>query len=249
MPARKHRKPPLYQLEVATTIKRSDLHIIYRMGPKLIELIEGDDGKGHKLVELKRSGSVITDDRVTIINYWDLKGDANVALELEQKIPDEPEYAQFDRLILEEQRHIMLLSENLPDVTRNPLLKTIDPSSVYLRAVYSVSSPNLNEFWAVMEEVVVPAAVENGWCLGEAQMALTGRANDIVQLWIVPEASVPLVGQRLAALRFQELVDREVDVQILEPTPSDPLIGARRRGRAQDRIDKAKEEHSESIGN
>ncbi len=213
------RKSPMH-LQVLTTLKRRDLHLIYKLGPQLIKLIEAGG------VDLLLSCWRVEGDIVYLYNYWDLHCDANELLRLELIIPDEPGYAKFDQLIIYEDKDLAVPIGNLPAPTINPPPKP-DERFVYMRASYQVTTRDLPEFIAQIEAGVAPIERENGWLFQGGYFGLTGRANEVVQIWAIPERSVAFAQQRLASADWQELVSEPPEYQVLEPMPFDPFLGRR----------------------
>lgn len=213
------RKSPMH-LQVLTTLKRSDLHLIYKSGPELIKLIEAGG------VDLLLSCWKVDGDVVYLYNYWDLRADANELLRLELIIPDEPGYARFDEKIIEEFKDLAVPIGNLPMPTNKPAPKP-DERFVYMRASYHVTTRDLPEFIALIESGVAPLARENGWIFQGGYFGLTGRANEVVQLWAVPERSLAFAQQRLATADWQQMVKEAPVYEVLEPMPFDPFLGRR----------------------
>ncbi len=213
------KKSPIH-LQVLTTLKRKDLHLIYKLGPQLIKLIEAGG------VDLLLSCWKVEGDIVYLYNYWDLRCDANELLRLELRIPDEPAYAKFDELIIREDKDLAVPIGNLPLPTTNPPPKPAE-RFVYMRASYMVTTRHLPEFIAQIEAGVAPLARENGWIFQGGYYGLTGRANEVVQIWAIPERSVAFAQQRLATADWQELVEEPPEYQVLEPMPFDPFLGRR----------------------
>lgn len=206
-----------FQLHVMTRIRAIDLHTIYRSGPELIQLIESGN------VDLNFSAVQFGEgDTVTLYHYWDLGRDANRLYELELTIPDEPAYAKFDRLIIEEIKDLTVPASKLVQPKTDP--REV-PSPVYLRACYQLHTEKLPEFVALMESSAFPFGVSNGWILKDAVIGLTGRANQIVQTWIIPHDTAPTAQHRLMTAAWQEMADAPPVCQVLTPTPSDPTLG------------------------
>jgi len=206
-----------YRLHVMTRIRSRDLHTIYESGPELIQLIENGG------VHLELSSVLFGDgDTVDIYNYWDLASDANQLFELELTIPDEPAYARFDRLIVEETKDIMVPATEVLDGGKDPRAIA---NPVYLRASYRLETTTLPEFVARMESSAFPFGRDNGWILKAAEIGLTGRSNQIVQTWIIPHGMADTARHRLMTAAWQELSEQPPACQILAPTPSDPTLG------------------------
>lgn len=213
------KKSPIH-LQVLTTVKRSDLHLIYRLGPQLISLIEAGG------VDLLLSCWRVDGDIVYLYNYWDLRRDANELLRLELIIPDEPAYAKFDQLIIWEDKDLAVPIGNLPMPTNKPP-KRPNERFVYLRASYMVTTRDLPEFIAQIEGGVMPFARENEWLFQGGYFGLTGRANEVVQIWAIPERSVAFAQQRLATADWQERVQMPPTYELFDPMPFDPFLGRR----------------------
>jgi hypothetical protein len=208
-----------YRLQVVTRIRRKDLGTIYRMGPELISLIE-NGGVKLLLSCWEEAGT----DEIDIYNYWDLGNNANTLFQLELTIPDEPAYAKFDQLILREDKTILVPIPDLPPFSPTPYDRSV--RRIYLRATYQVETKNLAEFGARLEGSVGRVALENRWSLGGVHIGLTGRSNELTQIWAIPEESIALAQRRLTGIDWQELVREPPIYQILEPTPADPLLRA-----------------------
>lgn len=212
------KKIPEYQLQVVTEIARSNLAMIYKLGPELVGLIQ-DTG----VLTLTHSSWYITEDVVRLHAYWDMHGDADSLTIAELQIPDKPAYAKFDQIMLSEVKDIVL------PVPGGSMKSDVDPQQrnryVYLRAMYQVETAKLSEFSARLQASVIPFAYKYGWMLGDAYLGVTGRAGSIVQLWIVPERVVQLAPQRLAATPWHELLKERPQYLVLEPTPTDPILG------------------------
>ena len=165
-------------------------------------------------------------DSLTIYNYWTL-ADANTLLDVELRLPDEPDFAQFDELLKREVKNLVL------QVNPQSVLSK-SPEYAYIRSQAIVPKSALAEFAARIDGHLVPFARASGWALGDTYLSLTGRAGTIVQMWRIP----PTVGAAEARVALQgapwaKLYDLEegghykwsngVDIKRLLPIQGDPL--------------------------
>lgn len=222
-------KSPLplpYQLQVETKVGRDKLPFLINKGARLVELIESTT------LTLTHAAWQVTSDSVSLFMNWDMGFDADALTEAELILPDIPEYAEFERLIIDETKNIVVPMS----MARRPALTQeagelrcnlpLTDRYVYVRATYQVEARDLAEFAALLEGALWVFARDYGWYDGRTFIGLTGRAGELVQHWLVPEAGAALAAQRLASAPWRELSRNEPIVRVLEPTPTDPVIKA-----------------------
>jgi hypothetical protein len=194
-------------------VARKDLPIVYRSGQELVDLLEAVG------LKLKVSCWDLKEDTFQVINHWDLGGDADNLFKAELELPDRPGYADFDHLIVKEDKHIVVrLSDD-----EGYVAPSLTERYVYLRTLNRVAAVDLAEFAARLESDLVPFKVANGWLLGETYLAVSGRAGEVVQLWRIPESSVRFAVHRLSTAEWNELFKDRPNHQFYEPTPFDPF--------------------------
>ena len=145
--------------------------------------------------------------------------DANALLAAERDLPDKPEYARFENFIIKETKEIIM---PLARVSRSAPRK--DGVYVYMLVKYNVRTQNLAEFQARLEESIVPFAKKRDWLLGDSYLGVTGRAGDVSQLWLIPQAKITRAKADVREASWYKLINGEATIRILTPLESiDPL--------------------------
>lgn len=209
-----------YVLDVAHDIKRTDLNVFINQGKTLVDVIENT-----KDLKLRMSGWHIDGEIVRIYNYWELVDGPQSLIRAELKLPDNPVFVRFDRYMLSETKDLvtpMSMKFGLPITQAD---RNTGTRFVYARITYKVNPRDWAELLARFEGTLKAFGIENGWRLGDTYIGLTGDASTITQTWAVPEAAAHLVAQRLASTSWAPLLAKPIVCQILEPTPSCPLLG------------------------
>lgn len=203
-----------FKLEITHDIKRSDLPFFERRGAHLVNLIQSDDFR------LEYACWDVRGELAHLINYWDIGSDINVLFDTEIRLPDMPAYHAFDRLMVSETKNVVV--SLAPD--RVPIdQERAATGHVYLRVVTSVRSLDLAELSARIESDLVAFAARQRWMLGDTYLGLTGRANEIVQMWLIPDGAVRMAENRLSATSWHQLFG-PTDYRVFERAPYDPRI-------------------------
>lgn len=206
---------PALRLQISAQLSRNDLPAFYRSSSQYIQLIQNAG------IYLLLSGWRVEKDIVQFFNYWSIEPDANKLVEAEYTLPDNPDYAKFADLFIDEIKDIAV---PINSVRLRP------PSNgaryLYLRAQYRVRMADFCEFQAQVEEDLLSFALANEWSLGDVYLGLTGSSTSLVQMWAIPETHAATAAQKLARTRWMSLVTEAPSYQILDPTPSDPVLGS-----------------------
>lgn len=227
--------PLPYQLQVETLVAREHLPLLVNQGPRLVSLIESTK------LKLTYAAWRVSGDTVTLCMNWDMGFDADLLTEAELLLPDIPEYAEFERLIIDEVKNIVVPVS----MARRPAMTWLPNGElqcnlplgdkyVYLRAEYQVAARDLAEFAALLEGALFPFAKTHGWYDGRTFIGITGRAGELVQNWLVPESGASLAAQRLASAPWNGLLRKEPVVSVLEPAGTDPVMAAFRKALSED---------------
>lgn len=219
---RANRKSPTLRFQIVCRMRYADFQNFYRSSHEFIKIIQSAD------LFLLLSGWRVEGDIVYFYNFWTIEPDASTLVQAEFTLPDSPNYAQFADIFLVETKDIAV---PINPVRMKPLpLPKPNPGPEghysYLRAEYAVRLQDFAEFQAQVEAELVPFALEYGWKLGDIYLGLTGSSTSLVQMWIVPEAQAAGASQKLARAGWQSLVTEPPSYQILNPLPSDPILGS-----------------------
>lgn len=209
------RPKPYFELQVETQIRRSNLNILYTLGKELLEIIEQAGLKN------RHSFWSVSHDIVQLYNCWTLV-DANTLTAAELALPDNPAYAKFERLIVEETKDLTIRVAPGRDCN-NELLNT--ERYLYMQVKYKSETRSLAEFQARLEASVVPFAHDYDWMLGDAFLGITGTSGALTQIWLVPESTAVQAERRILTTAWQPLLSGPPECEILEPTPFDPILG------------------------
>jgi hypothetical protein len=213
-------------LDVGHDIRMTDLNVFTTQGHTLVQVIE-KTGE----MTLRMSGWEMDGEVVHIYNYWHLRTGPMSLIRAELSLPDNPVFVRFDRYMLSETKELVTpFSRNLGiPITQEDrdAIATRGQRYVYARVTYKVRPSDWAEMLARFEASLRLFGRSNGWRLGDVFLGLTGDASTVIQTWAVPDISAHLAEQRLAAAPWAPLLLSPPVCQILEPTPSCPLLGTR----------------------
>ncbi len=224
-----HFFPPCF-LQVGTVMNRQDLNILYSFCDQLKKIIEDSiidptlPKEQQVKMDIEHSCWDIQKDSVRLLHLWSLHNNANNLTRAELVLPDNPAYAKFDRLIVEETKDIVIPFAPGRDIKSASALLAAS-RYVYLQATYVVKAQLLAEFQATLEAALVPFATRYDWLGGTTYLGVTGKSGAMTQLWLVPEETAVVAQRRLAAAPWQRLLPDAPTCTILEATPVDKYLG------------------------
>jgi hypothetical protein len=218
--------PQEFYLQIECNLRRRDLPHFYATSRQYIQLIQSA-GMG-----LLLSSWIVDDELVHFFNYWALGTSADTLIAAEYSLPDNPDYAAFADLLIDETKDIVVAINPVrvkpPTRPREAGSLAVDPApdSLYARAQYNVELKDFSEFQALVEANGVSFAQQHGWQLGDTYLGVTGGSTTFNQVWIVPQSQAASVPQKLGRAAWASLATTAPIYQVLEPTPSDPLLGS-----------------------
>jgi len=211
------------QIEVAATKQRE----FSQIGANFLEAFKRSD------LTLVTSAWRPDSGPVRAVNYWDMGNDANVLFEAELALPDIPGFTKFNRLIQNEVKNIVVpiagdQSVPIPEDMKIDGGKLPARDFRYLRVTCKVPTERLVEFQIRVEESLVSFARAVNWYFGDTYLGITGQEGSVSQVWVIPTESSFEVGQRLeeAPWLSDDLLEQSPSFQIMQATPSDPIIGS-----------------------
>jgi hypothetical protein len=209
-------------LQVETQVAPQNKVALEKNGKELARLI-GESGLPSRLAAW--GAYPVEKGPATLYAYWDMPEGPATLLTAELRLPDVPEYAEFAKFILAEQKDIVIPMAGQRIKPQRALLGEYH----YVRLEYLLDMTKLSEFSARLDGGLVPFAVKTKWTLGDTYLGLTGQEGTIVQIWRAPQGVSDTAAAKAAHDAAQQALEfapwkslaKTIDLKILEPASFD----------------------------